>query len=699
MGKWEDMLTFLSSSSDQATPTRESVVDDSKKWVKSALEKAKSGKLDSEVLNAWRGAEEAGSHFDVWVSWNFTMTLGSNTQHGSYTIGTSYDVDAVEGPDSKIQKFLDGAAVMTRMFNLPEDKRINDRLDIPGFATVADDIKNLKEYVAKLAPQVSGWAKEIDEPGSNWQGSAAGAFRGLLLAFGNEVERFHRELESDVEQSLRTCTPGLNAALMYMNYGWTDYLNSRNRWGGFALTKALVDGLAGASVKIEKATVTGATEFHDGANPGQTYADVNSFPSGWSAKSFTYTVTGAAFGDPKTVAFWEKVDHEARVIWQNNVVDILDVQANNAQIIVGGQYDRAKILLDAHVSDLALRMPMPAPPSTDDPTKDGPGGDGPKTDTPDIKTDDITGGGGGGAGGGGGSGPDIKDITGGPGTKDLGLNGDKTGDNWNLTGNGGGSGTSGGGGTGSNGGLDLIGGGAGGNSLLGDNSLLGGGGSNRPVTVPPGSVITKDGRIVDENGNPVLDSNGNPMVAGPNYTIGPDGTLRDDKGNTVSEYRQLLADRYSGDGGDGLLTPGNFGPGGFAYNTGGLGGGLSGSGSGPLTPGGGPVITGMGGGLSSRALAGGADPNTMKAAVDQANAERMAAEKAAKAAAQEQALLTGRQTPTSSSGMPPMMPPGGMGAGGQGGANDKDRRRTTWLAEDEETWGTETGAVHGVIGR
>ncbi len=85
-----------------------------------------------------------------------------------------------------------------------------------------------------------------------------------------------------------------------------------------------------------------------------------------------------------------------------------------------------------------------------------------------------------------------------------------------------------------------------------------------------------------------------------------------------------------------------------SYSTMGLGG-ASGEGSGGLlTPGGGPVITGMGGGMSNRALASGGDPNAMKAAVDQANAERVAAEKAARAAAQEQSLLTGRQTATSS---------------------------------------------------
>ncbi|MFI7080370.1 hypothetical protein ACIBO1_24000 [Micromonospora sp. NPDC049903] len=47
----------------------------------------------------------------------------------------------------------------------------------------------------------------------------------------------------------------------------------------------------------------------------------------------------------------------------------------------------------------------------------------------------------------------------------------------------------------------------------------------------------------------------------------------------------------------------------------------------------------------------------------------------------------------------PMMPPmGGMGQGG-GRDNDKDRERTTWLAEEEEVWGTDPDCAPAVIGR
>jgi hypothetical protein len=41
---------------------------------------------------------------------------------------------------------------------------------------------------------------------------------------------------------------------------------------------------------------------------------------------------------------------------------------------------------------------------------------------------------------------------------------------------------------------------------------------------------------------------------------------------------------------------------------------------------------------------------------------------------------------------------GGGGAGGAGGGQ-AERQRNTWLAEDEEVWGTDPEAPPGVIGR
>ena len=47
-------------------------------------------------------------------------------------------------------------------------------------------------------------------------------------------------------------------------------------------------------------------------------------------------------------------------------------------------------------------------------------------------------------------------------------------------------------------------------------------------------------------------------------------------------------------------------------------------------------------------------------------------------------------------GMPFMPPMGGTGAQSN---QDKERERTTWLAEDEEVWGTDPDVAPAVVGR
>ncbi|PZG14114.1 hypothetical protein C1I95_22400, partial [Micromonospora craterilacus] len=49
-------------------------------------------------------------------------------------------------------------------------------------------------------------------------------------------------------------------------------------------------------------------------------------------------------------------------------------------------------------------------------------------------------------------------------------------------------------------------------------------------------------------------------------------------------------------------------------------------------------------------------------------------------------------------GMPFMPPMGGMGSPG-GRDSEKERERTTWLAEEEDVWGTEPDVTAAVIGR
>ncbi|GIF25617.1 hypothetical protein BJ973_003895 [Actinoplanes tereljensis] len=56
-------------------------------------------------------------------------------------------------------------------------------------------------------------------------------------------------------------------------------------------------------------------------------------------------------------------------------------------------------------------------------------------------------------------------------------------------------------------------------------------------------------------------------------------------------------------------------------------------------------------------------------------------------------------TSAGSSGMPMMPPMGGMGGMGGGKGKEDERERSTWLAEDEEIWGTDPDVSPAVVGR
>ncbi|MCX4684098.1 hypothetical protein OG401_07200 [Kitasatospora purpeofusca] len=724
---WEDALTFVGSTADAKPATRESVRDDEKPWLKP-------GDRKNEATDGWQGVEGDGTQLplDSWVAWYFTYTTGADTTkplHASYVVGTNIHYPNLDGAGAKFAAWTGSRAPLERFID--GTIKANDRLDPAVFGKAATNLTEfttfLDGWITKIGTE---WVKGIGEEDGDWQGSSANALRALLLAFRNEIDADNQMIRlADVSSVLTPCKTALDTQIAALWKGFQDWWASPLAWPTNTVSEAIKQGLKGATVKVTaKEAVSPGWAHWDAKNKGTTNDDVGTTSA---VSDLTFTLTGAAFGDPATEGFWTAVDKRAREIWVANVVKVLDKAADDALTAIGTAYGNAGNAA-VPLKPFPLIMPDPKTPTTDDPTKDkdptkdGPPdikelGGGPDTKNlgggPDIKNlgggpdikdiKDAGGGGGGGTGGnsGGGNKPNLN-------LGDIGGNSGSNNPNLNLGGGGGnlpnlnlGNGGSGNSGSNSGSGPNLI-----GNPFpdlgtgpLPDSLLPGSSGSNRPVVVPPTSVITKDGRIVDESGNPVLDAAGNPMVAGPGYSIGPDGVLRDGQGNTVSQNRQLLADRYSaaGDdsGGPNLLSPNSFGAGGFSYNTMGLGAGGSGSGS-SLGLGGGPMMAGMGGGLSNRALAAGGDPSVTKAAVDQANAERVAAERAARAAAQEQAALTGQRTATSSGGMPPMMPPGGGMGGGAGGAgNEKDRRRTTWLAEDEEVWGTDSGAVSGVIGR
>ncbi|MEU3574394.1 hypothetical protein AB0E96_39210 [Kitasatospora sp. NPDC036755] len=458
-------------------------------------------------------------------------------------------------------------------------------------------------------------------------------------------------------------------------------------------------------------------------------------------------------------AFVAKLDAKAKERWTSWVVEKLDKAATDAGNELETAYNAASALL-LPMGKVGMDLPKDKvdPPKTPD-GKDGPGGDGSKTD---VKGPPDIGGTGGGAGGGAGGGIGGIGGTGG-GTGGKGGNTGGIGGIGGIGGTGGGGTTGmvplldkdgkplldkdgkpqmvppgtrvndkgqlvdkdgkplldkdgkprtvppgtvvGGPGTGSNG------------STGSGNTGIG---SGTPFKVPPGSKKNDDGTVTAPDGTLVKDSNGNPVVLGKDRTIAEDGTVRDANGRPVSQFEQLLTDeehalaqrtgdiRTGGGGSSWSGWPGSIGGSGVSFGSGGSGTSGSdlfgerlgsGAGSGPKTVGGvasGPANLGVGGRLAS---AMGVTP-TAQSAAEEAAAGRAAAGRSAVAGAAEEAQLAGRGINTTGGMTGPMMPPMGAGAGaGAPGQGEKERQRTTWLSEDEEVWGTDSGAVTGVIGR
>ncbi|MEU4677722.1 hypothetical protein [Micromonospora sp. NPDC023737] len=343
------------------------------------------------------------------------------------------------------------------------------------------------------------------------------------------------------------------------------------------------------------------------------------------------------------------------------------------------------------------------------------GGGGGGTDLDDILS--RTGGGGGGGGfdassllGGGGGGSDglsLDDVLNGGGGGTGGLNTD------GLFGNGGGSGLDG---------LTGSGSGAGGGAGIGGNLGLGGlpglgGGLNGPRgndDKPPSQNGPTTGGDFEEGPSSIgdLPDLGGPGAGGSFPGLGGSGGSGSGSGITVPGLG----------GSDGPGAGGNF-PG-----LGGSGGdfpGLGGAGSGGNLPGlGGPGGGGVGGNdffggapgshsdfddFGTAGLGSGGTGSGWGSSSPSPNGMMLGALGPAPAGGGGTGFnlvpgVSGQPGPNGAAGTfgpaggyPPMMPPmGGMGAGNQ---QEKERERTTWLAEEEEVWGTDPDVAPAVIGR
>ena len=214
----------------------------------------------------------------------------------------------------------------------------------------------------------------------------------------------------------------------------------------------------------------------------------------------------------------------------------------------------------------------------------------------------------------------------------------------------------GGGGAGSSGGGGFSGGGAGGGFSGGGSADFGGLGGGSSIGDIGGSA--SDGGFGSGFGN-----DGSALPYNPNQPslggmhVGPLGPMGDGGGMDFGS---------SAYGGNGTWASGGGGGGGF---DGAGGGGFGGSGGG---------AGGLGGGLNADGTPIGGLNSSSGSALSGSTAP-------------------GGGAGAAGAGYPPMMPP--MMPPGAAGGQDKERERTTWLAEDEEVWGTDPDVSPSVIGR
>ncbi|MFD8081557.1 hypothetical protein ACFV4F_07650 [Kitasatospora sp. NPDC059722] len=711
---WEDMLTVFASSA-QTTFTQRSAVtgDDKVQWIASHK---------CETLDYFKqtGGNEG---YDCW--WSYNYSDGAGGQY-SYVIGCNLNWPLFQGDSTDLGKWIrQGYNVLMPLAHSPAE---NDTMSVWSFDTAVSTLQGAEQLLQTWAPTVNGWAGDIAAPGADWQGSAAGAFKTMLTMFGGELQDLAKELhDQHVYSYLQTAREAIGKAVLGMWYGQDNYRNSRDAWPVNPLFDALMEGMSTANV-----TVT----------PGIMATTSPDAPAQYTAPTFQVTT---AWGDPSGDDFWKKAEQRAKEVWLKNVADFLDKAAKEAAATLDGAYVPAIKALSGGVKAPSMHTPY-NPPPTDDPSKTDPLSDINKNlsdmnNNVNKSLSDMS----------KGMNDNLKSLTGG-GPNGLGPDGLKgPGGSPSLT-----TGPGGIGGLGDHGGaggLPSLGDGGSGVPVLDKNGkqiydangnpvtvppgshvdptthqVIGPDGrpvlgpDGKPITVPdgatvgtgpgdhmkvpPGSTVDGQGRVIGPDGKPVLDGNGNPVVVQPGSRIDSDGTLLGPDGKPVSQVSQLMADQrhafdsgFGGGGGDGLLPGSDFSP--SAYHPLGLsfgdpGGGTSGVGG--AFPGSG-LLPGGRSGMSAKSLAGGGDPNTLQArtaAEAAAEAEKAAAAKAAAEA--ERAALTGKGMSTTG-GMPPMMPPGAGAGAGAPNQKDKDRQRTTWLAEDEEVWGTESTAVSGVIGR
>ncbi|MEV6247809.1 hypothetical protein AB0M38_16645 [Streptomyces sp. NPDC051742] len=627
-----------------------------------------------------------------------------------------------------------------------------------SFGNAKDQLDGVVTWLDEWLPLIKGWGNDMDSEGSEWRGSAAGAFKKFVDVIHMEMNKVKLDIKTpqDISKLLGESKTQLETSSwgMYRAFeAWRakkvppDSETGYSAMNGVALLRAEFNRLMTGSTLTVTWRTTGTPSYGNGYT-STTTPDFGQILDGFK-------------NDVSSPDWVRTVERNAKNEWLKTIAD-LDTAASTHVLALDNSYLKLAAALEEGVYQPSFTLPGGGGPT-------GPGGAG---GGGGPGTEDLPGGGSGGPGGigGGGGGSGLPDLKGGKGGG-SGNPGDKK-----PTGLPDGPrippvsvptttpGSPGGGpGTGTGGGGKV--------PLLDKNGKPVMGSDGNPVLVPPGSRIGKDGKVYDANGKPVLGTGGKQIVAPPGGKVGTppvkdetqtgglpgsnydrirlpegakvlaDGTVVDAKGkqlldsngnpyalpkgatlkdgivvdangNPISRMHQLLTNAEhavdsppvrkittggGGSGGDNKLILDGYGSRGGGNRFTLDGGGSGGSGDGPRLKGGSSVVTGTGG-LGERAarmlgIPPEGPPLTATATPD----GRQSGGGTGSGGTGGGGTGSGGAQMPQSPMMPPMSPGAGAGAGGPNQGND--RQRTTWLTEDEETWGTDTGSVSGVIGR
>ncbi|WP_414941843.1 hypothetical protein [Amycolatopsis sp. cmx-11-51] len=542
------------------------------------------------------------------------------------------------------------------------------------FTKAFNALNGTKSLLAGMSTGLGGWRDKVGKKGDDFQGTGAGAFRDVLDGLVFRCDNLVSQLGTRPDD-LKTKTPEDNLDTKDVNEAAVGL-----RWAFDRLHQGYAEWMSPLSVpcptaKFDSITVPGNQLAWPGGcltaiwNSPKFTADLKSNRSTDSYWGFEerYPKSDLLGADARSPAFWEGIMEAAKGLWTDHIERTLDVAANAVLKDLPPNYSALGLLLPQIREPRRLNLHKP-PPTTPPPppgsqTPPPPPGskDGPPKPPPGPKDGP----------------PKIPDPT--KGDKDTkgpnGPNGPKVPVPPPVDKN---------------------------NPLFPnpnnpDKPPPVGPKPDDRLKVPSGSTIRPDGVVLGPDKKPLLDPFGRQVVVPPGSRIGPNGDIIGPKGDKLTEKDRLARpdpikkdgtqqndlDQYlkslRGNNAPSIptLLPGTHSP--VSLSSGGPLGVHSGfSGSAPhpgsigsagdgkpettTSPPGKPVTTEGGPSLVKNQQSGGAPQNGM--------------------------------------GGVPFYPPtaGGAGAGGGADQNKGERDRTTWLAEDEETWGTDPKLPPSVLG-